>query len=79
MGQLIAANFLQCFSWDVHNEYARLTQTRLTSSLRAVRRGFPARACFRVYHNAIAAMMRPSTPIGIDEANAAISPVLRPL
>jgi len=47
-------------------------------SFRALRTGFPASACFLVYNAEIIAKMTPSTPIGIEEANAATSPDPRP-
>ena len=49
------------------------------SSFRALRTGFPASACFLAYHIEIIVRAMLSTPIGIEEASAAISPDVRPL
>ena len=48
------------------------------SSFRALRTGFPASACFLAYHIEIIVRAMLSTPIGIEEANAATSPDDRP-
>ena len=53
-------------------------RNRAMSSFRALRTSFPASACFLAYHTEIIAKMTPSTPIGIEEANAATSPDARP-
>jgi len=53
-------------------------RNRATSSLRVRRTGFPASVCFLAYHTEIIVRMRPSTPIGIEEANPALSPDVRP-
>jgi hypothetical protein len=56
--------------------YDQCPRNRVTSSLSALRTDLPASACFRAYHIEIAARIRLSTPIGIDEANADTSPGL---
>jgi hypothetical protein len=65
-------------SWNMDAYDYVIWRNRAISSLRARRTGFPASACFLAYHNANIPRMRPSTPIGIEEASAAISPDVRP-